>query len=133
MSNTDTPERKARLLAVPSLILAFASAILLPWFLETRRRLQNEYWEDQLLFAFVVLCLALCGVPFVFLRLFVRVPVVSQLGWLIAILGYLALIVYVLQSRDGDPFVKLGYSLLGLVCLRWAVQGLCLDSKSPPR
>ncbi|MDB6029499.1 MAG: hypothetical protein JWM68_5722 [Verrucomicrobiales bacterium] len=128
MQAADTPERKARLLLVPSLILAVAGVILLPWLLETRRRLDNDYWEGQLLFAFVVLCIAVCGIPFVCLRLFRKVRVLSSLGWSLTALGYLSMIVYMLQSHF-SPIPKLICILLGLVCLRWAIQGLRLDAK----
>ena len=130
MPAADTPERKARLLVVPSLILVVAGIILLPWLLETRRRLDNDYWEGQLRFAFAALCIALCGIPFVCLRLFRRVRIISPLGWSITALGYLSLIVYMLQSHF-QPVPKLIYILLGLICLRWAFQGLRLDAKLP--
>jgi membrane-associated HD superfamily phosphohydrolase len=129
MSSADTPERKARFLVIPSLLLAVAGVTLLPWLLETRRRLDNVYWEGQLLFAIVALCIALCGVPFVCLRLFHRVWVISPLGWLVTALGYLCLLMYLLQSHF--PITpKLIFALLGLVCLRWALQGFRLDMPS---
>lgn len=130
MSAADTPERKALYLVVPSVLLAFAGIIILPWLVETRKRLDNDYWEGQLLFAIVALGIALCGIPFVCLRLVRRVRFISLLGWWIIGLGYLSLIVYELQSH-ADPLGKMIYTLLGLVCLRWAFQGFRLDAKLP--
>ena len=128
MPPSNTPQRKALYLTIPSVVIALYAILALPWLLATRDRLQNEYWEAQLLFAFVVLALAACGVPFVFIRLFRHVRVLSVLGWIIITLGYVGLMTYMIQSHY-PPITKLVCMAMGFVCVLWAIEGLLLDLK----
>lgn len=128
MTVGNTAQRKARYLALPSLVVALYAIPGLPWLLDTRHRLQSNYWEAQLLFAFVVLAIAACGVPFVFLRLFRRLRVLSVLGWVVVALGYLGLVTYMIQSHY-PPVTKLACVAMGLACMRWSIEGLILDLK----
>lgn len=128
MPSSNTPQRKALYLTMPSVVIALYAILALPWLLATRNRLDNDYWEAQLLFAFVVLVIAACGVPFVFARLFFHLRVLSILGWIIITLGYVGLLTYMIQSHY-PPVTKLVCMVMGFVCLLWAVEGLLLDLK----
>ena len=92
----------------------------------TRRRLDNDYWEGQLYFATVSLVIAACGVPFVMLRLFRRVPYLCLFGWLIVAAGYSAMTIYMVQSHF--PAVsQIIFGSLGATGLLIAIRGLVAD------
>lgn len=122
----ESGRRQAIWLMVPSLLIVFATVVLLPWLLDTRRMLDNVYWEGQLLFAVISLCIAACGVPFIILRLFRRVPYLCHLGWFVVVSGYLAMTVYLVQSHI-EFYGKLIFGALGVGCLLIAIRGLVAD------
>lgn len=122
----DAALRRIGFLAIPTLLIATGSIVLLPWLLETRRRLQNDFWEDQLAFAITALAVAAAGVPFVCLRCAGRFRFWSTLGWTVIASGYLLLVLFTLQSHF-TPFNRLFFSACGIACLRWSIQGLLLD------
>lgn len=125
-TRTDTGRRQAIWLVAPSLLLVIASVLLLPWLLETRRRLDNAYWEGQLHFAAISLGVAAAGAPFVILRLLRRVPFVCHLGWLVVAAGYVAMTIYMVQSHlPGISQFILGS--LGVAGLLIAIRGLVAD------
>ena len=125
-TRTDPGRREAIWLVAPSLLVAVATVLLLPWLLETRQRLDNAYWEGQLHFAAISLGVAAAGVPFVILRLLRRVPFVCHLGWLVVATGYLAMTLYMLQSHfPGVSQFLLGS--LGVAGLLIAIRGLIAD------
>jgi peptidoglycan/LPS O-acetylase OafA/YrhL len=135
-SRRNTPERKARYLVLPSLLIAAAAVVILPWLIKTKRMLQNEYWEGQLLFAIIALSVTACGVPLMGLRLFRRVPVVAPLGWGLTAFGYLMMLLYMVQSHL-PPGPKIVFLAAGALCLRWAILGFALDrerrtARTPP-
>jgi peptidoglycan/LPS O-acetylase OafA/YrhL len=125
-TRTDTGRRQAIWLVAPSLLVAVATVLLLPWLLETRQRLDNAYWEGQLCFAAISLGVAAAGVPFVILRLLRRVPFVCHLGWLVVAAGYLTMTIYMFQSHfPGISQFILGS--LGVAGLLIAIRGLVAD------
>ncbi|MCB1207873.1 MAG: hypothetical protein KDK97_01040 [Verrucomicrobiales bacterium] len=127
-SGTESGRRAAKWLIAPSLLVVAATVCLLPWLLETRRRVDNEYWEGQLKFAEVSLGIAASGVPFVILRYLRRVPYLCLLGWLVVAAGYLALTIYMIQSHF--PVVsQLVFGSLGVAGLLIAIRGLVADIK----
>jgi len=119
-------ERTIRWLAIPSALIALAAIILLPWLLETRHRLQNDYWENQLAFAFTALAVAAAGVPFFCLRCVGRFRFWSPLGWIVMASGYALLVIFTLQGPL-TPGGQLILCICGIVCLRWSIQGFWLD------
>jgi len=116
---------------LPSLLIAAAAVVILPWLLHTLRSLQNAYWEHQVELAITALIVTACGVPFIWVRLFRRLPVISMMGWGMTAFGYFLMLVYTLQSHF-EPIPKLGFLAAGLLCLRWAILGLALDIQPPP-
>ena len=67
--------------------------------IETKKRLQNDYWQGQLVFAVFALGVASAGFPFLILRVICRKRTVAIACWTIAILGYLAVLLYIAQSH----------------------------------
>ena len=117
----------ASLLAVPSIALALSSVILLPWLSETKNRLDNPYWDAQLTFATDALVIALCGLPFVIIRVAELIPRLFKLTWIVVIAGYLSLVSYMFQSHF--PLIgKLIWLSLGVGCMALAGLGLRYDS-----
>lgn len=127
-SRADVGRRQAIWLIIPSLIIVVATASLLPWLLETRGRLQNDYWEGQLYIAAVSLCIAASGVPFVILRSLRRVPYLCPLGWLVVASGYFAMTIYMLQSHFPANFQSI-FVIPGVACLLIAIRGLVADTR----
>jgi len=89
----------AALLLIPAVLISVAACLLIPWMLETKRRLQNDYWEAQLTFATVAVSIAAAGMPFLLLRLLCSKTAVAIGSWLVVLTGYLAVFTYVLQSH----------------------------------
>src|SRR5215213_861927 len=75
--------RLAIVLAVPGILISIAACFLIPWMIETKQRLQDDYWEMQLLFAMSALGLAAVGFPLLVLRVFYFNRVVSIGSWVI--------------------------------------------------
>ena len=94
-----TPRQVAALLMIPAVPISAAACFLVPWMLETRRRLQNDYWEGQLLFAIAALSIAAAGLPFLLLRVFCSKPAVAIGSWSVVVLGYVGVLMYMLQSH----------------------------------
>ena len=133
MPTADQHQSKARfcaaLLVLPALALALSPIVLLSWLWETRDRLDTDYWEAQLAFAFGALVIALCGVPFVLIRVARVFPRCFTVAWVVVIAGYLALLAYMSQSH----FPQVGKALClstGAFCLALAVKGLSHDIRS---
>lgn len=125
-ARTVSGRRQAIWLIAPSLLVVATTILLLPWLLETRRRLDNDYWEGQLYFAGVSLVIAACGVLFVILRLLRRVPYLCLFGWLIVAAGYSAMTIYMVQSHfPAASQIILGS--LGVAGLLIAIRGLVAD------
>jgi len=104
-------ERTIRWLAIPTVLIALAAIIVLPWLLETRHRLQNDYWENQLAFAFTALAVAAAGVPFFCLRCVRPLPVLVAAG----------------MDRDGIRLRPAGYfHPAGPLDARWSADPLHL-------
>jgi hypothetical protein len=68
LQNNDKIKRIAGFLLIPGVMISVAAIFLLPWMLQTKRRLDNSYWEEQLTFAMVCLSFAAAGLPFLVLR-----------------------------------------------------------------
>ncbi|MBN9693537.1 MAG: hypothetical protein J0M24_25095 [Verrucomicrobia bacterium] len=86
-------------LAVPGALIFTAACILIPWMIETERRLKNDYWEVQLGFAIFALGMAAIGFPFLVLRVFCRGHRVAIGCWAVAIFGNFAVFSYIVQSH----------------------------------
>jgi hypothetical protein len=93
------PRLVAALLVMPAVPIPAAACFLVPWMLETRHRLQNDYWEGQLLFAIAALSIAGAGLPFLLLRVVCSKPAVATGSWSVVLLGYLAVLMYMFQSH----------------------------------
>jgi hypothetical protein len=102
-----TIRRFAAALAIPGALISIAACFLIPWMIETKRRLQNDYWEMQLLFAMSALGLAAVGFPLLFLRLFYFNRVVSIGGWVIVLMGHAYVFLYIIQSHF--PLISKGF------------------------
>src|SRR5437870_4172210 len=89
----------AALLVLPAVLIFVAACVLIPWLLETTRRLQNDYWEAQLTFATIAVSIAAAGMPFLVLRMLCAKSAVAISSWLIVITGYVAVFIYMLQSH----------------------------------
>ena len=96
------------------------------WLLETRARLDNDYWESQILFAFVALMGGNLGLPFLVLRSIK--PKVGRLrfGWLFPLISYLLLMVYMEQSHF-SLLAKVIFLTVGVVFLGGAFMGFDRD------
>lgn len=123
---TDHGGRQAIWLIAPSLLIVAATIILLPWLIETRQRLDNDYWEGQLYFAAASLVAAACGVPFVMLRFLRRVPYICLFGWLIVAAGYSAMTIYMVQSHFPTAS-QIILGSLGASGLLISIRGLVAD------
>lgn len=116
----------AIILLVPSLAILTMSLAIGSWLLETRARLDNDYWESQILFAFVALMGGNLGLPFLVLRSIK--PKVGRLrfGWLFPLISYLLLMVYMEQSHF--PLLpKVIFLTVGVVFLGGAFMGFDRD------
>jgi hypothetical protein len=94
-----TPKWLAGQLLIPAVPICLAAFYLIPWMLETKRRLQNNYWEGQLAFATVALSIAAAGLPFLLLLVFCSARIVAISSWLVVVLGYAAVFTYMVQSH----------------------------------
>jgi hypothetical protein len=97
--NGSVSRRVAIGLAVPGALISTAVCFLIPWMIETERRLQNDYWQGQLGFAIFALGMAAIGFPFLVLRVFCRGRRVAIGCWAVAIFGNLAVFSYIMQSH----------------------------------
>jgi hypothetical protein len=107
-------------LALPGGLISSAACFLIPWMIETERRLQNQYWEGQLVFAISALAIASAGFPFLLLRVFCRRRAVAICCWAVPIMGYLAVFSYIVQSH----FPILSKLIVGLVSVAFTVSSI---------
>ena len=94
-----TPRRVAIALAVPGALVSASACFLIPWMIETERRLQNDYWETQLIFAICAVAIASLGFPFLVLRAFCSKRIVAIASWVVVTVGYFAVFFYIVQSH----------------------------------
>jgi len=85
-------------LLVPAALISVAAIFLLPWMLETKRRLDNAYWEGQLTFAMTCLSVAAAGTPFLLLRFFRSGSTVAITSWVVVGIGYILVFVFMVQA-----------------------------------
>ena len=93
-------KRIAGLLLIPAVFISVAAMFLLPWMLETKRRLDNEYWEGELTFAMICLSVAAAGTPFLLLRLFNSALGVAIASWIVAVTGYVLVFAFMVQASS---------------------------------
>jgi FtsH-binding integral membrane protein len=124
-------KRIAGLLLVPAVLISVAAVFLLPWMLETKRRLDNAYWEGQLTFAMICLSVAAAGTPFLLLRVFDSALVVAITSWVVAAIGYILVFAFMVQAHLLlGPRLAIGAASVGLSIV--AGYALRLDLSRPP-
>jgi len=94
-----SPKRIAGLLLVPAVLISVSASFVLPWMLETKRRLDNAYWEGQLTFAMICLSVAAVGTPFLLLRVFYSTLAVAIASWVVAAVGYILVFAFMVQAH----------------------------------
>ena len=100
MTSETKPQRQvAALLLIPAVLISVAALVLILWMLETKRRLQNDYWEAQITFALIALSIAAAGTPFLLLRMLCSRSAVAICSWVAVLMGYVAVFTYILQSH----------------------------------
>jgi len=99
MNRTLTPSQVAGLLLIPSTLIFLAALPLVPWLVETKARLDNSYWETQLAYAAISLCMAALSAPCLILRLCCSAPRVAMAAWCATVLSYLLVLVYFAESH----------------------------------
>jgi hypothetical protein len=92
------PKTLVSALLVPTGLIAIASCGLIPWLLETRGRLDNNYWETQLLFATIALGAVCVALPALILRATGRLDQ-TAIVWVMTMIGYGMVALYIVQSH----------------------------------
>ena len=124
-------QKLAIAMVAPAAFVFVAAGFLIPWMIETKRRLQNEYWETQLVFATFALALASTGLPFLVLRAYSSRRVDAIISWVVVLLGHCAIYAYIVQSHfSWDIKLIVGTASTGLA---WASMIALVDdwSRSP--
>jgi hypothetical protein len=93
------PKTLVSALLVPTGLIAIASCGLIPWLLETRGRLDNSYWETQLLFATIALGAVCVALPALIIRAIGRLDQTSASVWVMTMIGYGMVALYIVQSH----------------------------------
>lgn len=123
-----TPRYVTNVLALPAAVISVSAWILIPWLIETRNRLQNDYWERQIGFAIGALIIVSAGLPALVLRVLCSNRVVAIGVWLVLLSGYFAVFVYISQSHFpllvrmaiGSASAGLGYMAIKALKADWA-------------
>lgn len=103
---------------------------LIPWLLKTHHRLDNTYWEFQLLFAILAIAApALTIIPLAF-RAFKNDPPASfKTIWATIILAHAITAAFLLQS-DTNIFLRIFLSFIPLAAMTAAIFGWRADSQT---
>ena len=95
----EQPRALAALLAIPTALIGAVSLGLIPWLLETRARLDNEDWENQLLFAASVMIGNSAPLPFLIMRALGWKKRLTMICWPVLLASYALMIAFLLQSH----------------------------------
>jgi len=94
-----TPTVQIWTVLIPTSLITLAACGIIPWLIETRDRLDNEYWEAQLLFAIIALSAVCTALPGIILRAVGRLERISSLVWALPIAAYTLVLVFIVQSH----------------------------------
>ena len=112
----------------PSGLIAIASSAVIPWLIKTRDRLDNDYWESQILYAIIALSAICLVLPLIVIRVAGWLEGLSNLIWVLIIAAYSLIMLYMIQSHF--PLIsKIVVSAFSLLMMALSYAGLCYESK----
>lgn len=113
----------AIIVAIPSALCAIASCILAPWMIEVLGRLDNTYWEIQVVAGISALVLVSLTFPALIFVIVTQTKRYACHVWTSTVIAYLVMAAYVIQShlpialRAGIATLCVACAALGYIIL----------------